>query len=274
MRDDTFEWTDRKGRVRSITPVRYAHAREQQACIEALVAAGAKLDFLGTQLWNNIFNANLPRVRRLLDIGAPISSGGLRVACHHVGPVRHELVNMLIEAGATWEDGPVMDIHRGDLESLHRRLDADPELVRADVEELTRGPRLVCTLLHVAAAHNDVAAMDLLLRYGANVNARATEAWRGITPIYLTLVRGITPTPTRKACADACREAFDALLAAGADLSLRANCQIGHVEVVCTPLGYALACHDAVRRGNALGSAGYADGTRQIETMRALGAPE
>lgn len=274
LRDASFEWTDRKGRPRSITPIRYAHARGQQACINALVAVGATLDFLGTDLWNNVYNANLPQVRRLLAVGAPISRGGLRVACHHIGPVRHELVNVLIEAGAEWEDGPVMDIHRGDLAALEQRLRDDPTLVHGTFEEVTRGPRFACTLMHVAAAHDDLAAIALLLRHAADVNARAPEDWRGLTPIYLTLVRGITPTPTRAACADACRGAFEALLAAGADLSLRASCRIGHVDMLCTPLGYALACHEAVRRGKALGSASHADGTAQIERLRELGAPE
>lgn len=274
LRDASFEWTDRKGRTRSITPVRYAHARGQQACIDALVAAGASLGFLNTPLWNDVYNANLPQVRRLLAVGTPISRGALGAACDHIGPVRHALVNALIDAGTDWVDDPVMDIHRGDLAALERRLDDDPTLVRATLEEVTYGPRFGCTLLHVAAAHDDVAAIELLLRHGANIDARAPETWKGPTPVFLTLLRGVIPTPTRTACPEACRAAFEALLAAGADLSLRASFRIGHVEVLCSPLGYALACQDAVRRGKAFGAARYADGTRQIERMRELGAPE
>ena len=59
-----------------------------------------------------------------------------------------------------------------------------------------------------------------------------------------------------------------------ADLSLRTTRHIGHVHVLCTPLGYALTCHEAVRRGKTLGPASYADGTGQIERMRELGAHE
>ena len=188
--------------------------------------------------------------------------------------MRHALVNALIDAGAEWGDGPVMDIHRGDLATLEQRLDDEPTLVHATVEEVTHGPRFACTLLHIAAAHDDVAIIELLLRHGADVNSRAPEDWKGVTPIFLTLVRGITPTPTRKACSDGCRGAFEALLAAGADLSLRSTHHIGHVHVLCTPLGYALACHEAVRRGKTLGPASYADGTGQIDRMRKLGAPE
>lgn len=90
LRDASFEWTDRKGRPRSITPIRYAHARGQQACINALVAVGTTLDFLGTDLWNNVYNANLPQVRRLLAVGAPISGGGPagRLPPHRPGAAR------------------------------------------------------------------------------------------------------------------------------------------------------------------------------------------
>lgn len=274
LRDASFEWTDRKNRPRSINPIRYAHARNQQGCIDTLVAAGASLEFLGEELWNNTWNANLPQVRRLLALGVRPSKYHLRAACGHVGPVRHELVNTLIEAGVEWQDGPLMDLHRGDLTSLDRRLRDDPTLVNADVEDVTVDGRLVCTLLHVAASRNDVEAIELLLRHDANVNARAPEAWHGMTPLFLTLVRGITPTPTQKACSEACRGAFEALLAAGADLALRAGCQVGHTKVHCTPLSYALNCHEAVQRGLPRGPASYADGTRQIERLRELGAPE
>jgi hypothetical protein len=270
--DASFEWIDRKKRVRSITPIRYAHGQGAQTCIDALLAAGASLDFLGTELWNNIHNANLPQVKRLLAVG--VSPGGLRTACGHIGPVRHDLVNTLIEAGVEWEDGPVMDMHRGDLAALERRLDKDSTLVRETFEDTTGGMRLACTLLHIAASRNDVAAIELLLRHGADVNAHAPEDWKGLTPIFLTLVRGITPTPTQEVCADACRDAFEALIAAGADLSLSAKCRIAHFEVWCTPLAYALTCQEAVQRGKVLGSTCYADGTYQIERLRELGAPE
>ena len=56
--------------------------------------------------------------------------------------------------------------------------------------------------------------------------------------------------------------------------SARDQGRIGHVDMLCTPLGYALACHVAVRRGKALGSASHADGTAQIVRLRELGAPE
>jgi hypothetical protein len=82
-----------------------------------------------------------------------------------------------------------MDIHRGDLATLEQRLDDEPTLVHATVEEVTHGPRFACTLLHIAAAHDDVAIIELLLRHGADVNSRAPEDWQGVTPIFLTLVR-------------------------------------------------------------------------------------
>ena len=58
--------------------------------------------------------------------------------------MRHALVNALIDAGAEWGDGPVMDIHRGDLATLEQRLDDEPTLVHATVEEVTHGDLPPC----------------------------------------------------------------------------------------------------------------------------------
>ena len=42
-------------------------------------------------------------------------------ACCQAGPRRYEFVNALIEAGATFDDGPIMAVHRGALQSLEAR---------------------------------------------------------------------------------------------------------------------------------------------------------
>lgn len=94
-----------------------------------------------------------------------------------------ELVGALIEAGAKFEDTPVMDLHRGDLERLRMRLDEDPALGRADFP-LACGntPLDGGTLLHVAADYGYLDAAELLLRHGAEVNARIGP--EGTTPLF------------------------------------------------------------------------------------------
>lgn len=84
-----FHWTDRKGRRRSITPIRFANACDRQECIDALLAAGATLDFLCHSLWQSVANRNMAQVKRLLARGAR-PDPGLRGALGNVGPWRYE----------------------------------------------------------------------------------------------------------------------------------------------------------------------------------------
>ncbi len=126
--DLEFFWTDRKGRRRSITPIRYANACDRQESIDALLAAGATLDFMNHSLWQSVANRNMAQVKRLLARGVR-PNPGLRGALGNVGPWRYEFVNLLIGASADYEDGSYMDIHRGDLSALERRIQQDPSVI-------------------------------------------------------------------------------------------------------------------------------------------------
>ena len=127
LRDQEFGWTDHKGRQRRITPIRFAHARDQLASFSALRDAGADMRQFNLALWNNAYNLNLPQVKRLLTLGVD-PNRGMAVSQTRLGPRRYDVVNALIDAGAEFEDGPRMDIHRGRLDALERRLQKDPSL--------------------------------------------------------------------------------------------------------------------------------------------------
>jgi len=155
-------------------------------------------------------------------------------------------VDLLLANGGVTKHNvpPVLDLLRGQLDHLSERLDADPELVRQRFQELdfgVTGRRSLSlrgtTLLHVAAEYGNVEAAELLLKRGADVNARATVDERGVggqTPLFHAVTQ----------FDDWGLPVAQLLLERGADLAVRAKLP-GHYErpdevVECTPLGYAV----------------------------------
>ncbi len=124
------------------------------------------------------------------------------------------------------------------------RLDANPELVTERFPGLDCGStgarRLLLngtTLLHVAAEYGSIAAAQVLIDHGADVNARAAVDEAGVggqTPIF----HAVTQFEDRSL------PMTQLLLDHGADLSVKVKLP-GHYErpdevVECTPLEYAL----------------------------------
>ena len=94
----------------------------------------------------------------------------------------HNCINALISHGADFEDGPVMDIYRGDLDDLEAPLEADAGLAKARFS-LDYGNHLTLrgsTLLHVAVEFHVRDAIALLLDHGADLNARAAIGKNGV----------------------------------------------------------------------------------------------
>jgi ankyrin repeat protein len=156
-----------------------------------------------------------------------------------------ECVDILIAFGAATKYSlPVLDLVCGRVDRVRAHLAADPTLVNRRFIENdfgTTGGRMLTltggTLLHAAAEYRSLDAIDLLLRVGADVNARALIDAKGVggqTAIFhaVTQADGGGVAATRL------------LLDRGADLSVRVKLP-GHYErlgevVKCTPLGYAL----------------------------------
>ena len=160
---------------------------------------------------------------------------------------------------------PVMQLLRGRLDNLAALLDGDPTLVNKRFAELdfgTTGARLLtlrgATLLHVAAEYNDLAGVALLLKRGADVNARATVDDAGVGG-QTALFHSVTQFD------DGGLPVTQLLLDRGADLTVRAKV-LGHYErpgetEECTALGYALLFGGPPER-------------RTIALLRERGAPE
>lgn len=155
---------------------------------------------------------------------------------------------LLAAGGVTKYARAVVEVLRGDLDRLAEHLDADPALAHEQFPELdfgaTGGRSLTlrgATLLHVAAEYGNLEAITLLLRRGANVNARAALADSGVggqTPLFHAVVQ----------FQDVGVPVARLLIERGADLSVRVKVP-GHYErpeevVECTPLGYALRFQD------------------------------
>jgi hypothetical protein len=175
-------------------------------------------------------------------------------------------IDMLLGAGCTTRRGmpPVLEVVRGGVDPLVHLLESDPSLVRRRFPELDFGSTAYRgltlrggTLLHVAAEYGNVAAAQLLLDFGANVNARVeTDAASlgGQTPIFHAVSQfqdfGL---PVARLLADR-----------GANMKVRARLP-GHYErpeevVECTPHGYARKFPGTANR--------------TLEFLRAIRAPE
>jgi len=138
----------------------------------------------------------------------------------------------------------VLQVLRGELDSLAEQIDADPGLVNKRFSELdcgqTGGRNLLLqggTLLHVAAEYGNPAAVALLLDRGADVNARATVDEAGVGG-HTAIFHAVTQFD------DGGLSVTQLLIERGADLAIRVKLP-GDYErpgeiVECTALGYAL----------------------------------
>jgi hypothetical protein len=156
-----------------------------------------------------------------------------------------ECIDILVERGGTtrYKIPALLDLLRGEADSLRLRVEADPSLVHRQFAELDFGATAQrrmnlrgATLLHVAAEYGNVEAARILIDRGADVNARAAVDEQGVggqTPIFHAVTQ----------FGDWGYAVAKHLIEKGADLSLRVKLP-GHYErpdevVECTPREYA-----------------------------------
>ena len=171
-----------------------------------------------------------------------------------------------------------MDIHRGDLATLAQRLQEDSLLVHRTFADTSHAIPTNGTLLHIAAAHNDADFVDLLIGNGADIDAIGPihgpnygrgfqvifDGTGGQNPIYYAIGRAY----------GCCYEAFDRLLQHGPDLAVRAQCHVDGAIAEVTPLGYALARQRWQSEPDGALNREQREVQREIDRLRALGAPE
>lgn len=173
-------------------------------------------------------------------------------------PLFHECVDVLIDGGAKYEDGPYMDLYRGRFSDFARQLERNPAIVRNRYD--LAGANLSLrdtTLLHLCADWNFLEAARALVAHGADINAPAPVDADGIgghTPIFHTVnsIR-LWSFPT-----------LEWLLSQGADLSVRVTVSwVDKIYREVTPLSYALQA----KRGDA-------ECERIVELLKRHGARE
>lgn len=186
-------------------------------------------------------------------------------------------VNLLIDAGAEYEDGPIMDILRGRDDLLRGRIEADTDLVHKRFD-FDYGDHLTlrgATLLHIAAEYNVQSCVDVLLELGADINAKADVGKNGVggqTPIFQVIGSN----------QGRCYDMFEYLLTKHPDLSVVAKVQENDADdgkvMDCmhkgkdhnfdgvrevTPLGYALWYEN---------EPSWRSAAREVEKLKALNA--
>lgn len=194
-------WIDRRGRERPVKPLVLADMLARVDLTKRLLRAGADIHDLDASLFGCCEGHDLEHLRRLLAVGVnpndarnegwdcDVLYGFLQTYTRSSPDHLHTCINLLIDHGAAFEVGPVMDIHRGDLDALAARLESDEQLVAARFA-LDYGNHLTLrgsTLLHVAVEFHELDAMALLLEHGADLNARVAVGRNGVggqTPLF------------------------------------------------------------------------------------------
>lgn len=195
-------------------------------------------------------------------------------------------VEALVQGGAEYNDSPLFDLLRGRRDLLKERLDANPALVHRhfSIEDgrmhggfYGGAPLAHTTLLHYCGEYNLVEEAEILLEYGADVNARAKPSLGNLsdhTPIYHTVASNWNFSYPM----------LELLLEHGADLSARVTVQLpnretqgqdGRLLKAVTPLGYARrypeAPYDIL---DAQGKKRHQAHEQVIELLQNHGAPE
>jgi Ankyrin repeats (3 copies) len=228
--------------------------------MELLVAHGADVNAEWSGYFPIIFapceTVDPVALRWLLDHGAnpncdragrkyPGTALDYVIGTHSRSEQLRECIDVLVERGATtrYKIPALLDLLRGDIESLKSRLDAEPSLIHRKFDELdfgSSGRRAMNlrggTLLHVAAEYGNLEAARALVEHGADVNARAGVDERGVggqTPIFHAVTQ----------FGDWGYSVAKYLVECGADLNLRVKLP-GHYDqpdeiVECTPREYA-----------------------------------
>lgn len=173
-------------------------------------------------------------------------------------PHFHECVNILIDGGAKYEDGPYIDLYRGRFREFTQRLQRNPAIAQASYDLAGANLSLrKTTLLHLCADWNFLEAARALAAHGADIDAPApidSDGVGGHTPIFHTVNSiGLWSFPM-----------LEWLLAEGADLSVRATVWwVGKIYRDVTPLSYAIK---AQRK--------EPECERVVETLKKYGARE
>src|SRR4030095_1844091 len=107
------------------------------------------------------------------------------------GPKFKECVKVFVDHGLVFEDKILLSVLLDDAASLDLQVKKDPEAVRRKVSlRCAYTPLYETSLLHICAEFNHVSCAEVLVKHGANINAKAgidEYGFGGQTPIFHTV---------------------------------------------------------------------------------------
>jgi hypothetical protein len=130
------------------------------------------------------------------------------------GPAFKECVGVFVAHGLEFEDKFLLSVLSDDASSLDRQLIKDPEAIKQEYSlRSAYTPLYEASLLHICAEFNHTACAEILVKHGADVNAKAgidEHGFGGQTPIFHTVNQN----------QDLSREMLNFLLSNRADLHI------------------------------------------------------
>lgn len=128
------------------------------------------------------------------------------------GPKFKECVQVFVEFGLEFEDKALLSVLLDDPDTLHALITGHPEIVhKRHTLKCAYTPLFGVTLLHICAEFNHVACAEVLVKNGADSNARAridSNSFGGQTPVFHTVNQNLNQSA----------EMLDFLLSQSADL--------------------------------------------------------
>ena len=107
------------------------------------------------------------------------------------GPKFKECVKAFVDHGLVFEDKILLSVLVDDATALDLQIKKDPEAVRRKFSlRCAYTPLYEASLLHICAEFNHVSCAEVLVRYGADINAKAgidKNGFGGQTPVFHTV---------------------------------------------------------------------------------------
>jgi Ankyrin repeats (3 copies) len=130
------------------------------------------------------------------------------------GPRFRECIKVFVDFGVEFEDRALLAVLLDDGVSLDSQLTENPELLAKKYSlDCTFTPLFEATLLHICAEYNHINCAKVLVKHGADINAKAgidENGFGGQTPIFHTVNQD----------ANKCLEMLKFLVSQNADLGL------------------------------------------------------
>ena len=107
------------------------------------------------------------------------------------GPKFKECVKVFVDHGLVFEDKILLSVLLDDAPALDLQIKKDPEAIRRKFSlRCAYTPLYGASLLHICAEFNHVSCAEVLVKYGADVNAKAgidEHGFGGQTPVFHTV---------------------------------------------------------------------------------------